>query len=394
MPETKYGPNIKKSYVYNFLKNFTLLSGVLVPFFTVWGGITFAQIMILQAIFTFSMSILEVPTGVVADRFGRKTSLILSGVVTGIGALVYSSYPSFWIFVLGEILWAAGSALASGADSALIYDSLKQDGRETRSKSVFNRAETWGLLAMVISAPIGSLAAKQFGINWAMLLTSIPMFIAVIIGLTLKEPPLGEKKEQRNYFKILKSGLIYFKNHKILKILAFDYISIIVLSFFLVWVYQVVLKKLNFPLEYYGFVHGAIVVAEIIILNSVIKIETAINSKKRYILLSSLLVGICYLILAFSINTYVAITCMLLIAGFGLTLKPLFQNYMNKYIESEQRATVLSAINMTKSTVAAIANIIFGYLVDWNITYTLLGIGTMVIIFALISRVEEEHLIN
>ncbi len=394
MPETKYNSNIRKSYAYSFMKSFTLLSGVLVPFFTIWGGITFAQIMILQAVFTFSMFLFEVPTGVIADKFGRKTSLILSGAVTGVAALVYASHPSFWIFVLGEILWAIGSALASGADSALVYDSLKQDGQEIKSKSVFNRMETVGLLAMVISAPIGSLAAKQFGINWAMLLTSIPMFIAVIIGLTFKEPPIIQKGEQRNYFKILKTGMAYFKNHKILRILTIDYVSIIALSFFLVWVYQVILKKFNFPLEYYGFVHGAIVIAEIIVLNSVIKIETAINSKKRYILLSSLLVGVCYLILAFSMNIYIAIACMLLIAGFGLTLKPLFQNYMNKYIESEQRATVLSAINMTKSIVVAIANIIFGYFVDWNTQYTLFGIGLMVIIFAIFSRVKEEHLID
>lgn len=394
MPETKYNSNIRKSYAYNFLKNFTLLSGVLVPFFTIWGGITFGQIMILQAIFTFSMFLFEVPTGVIADRFGRKTSLILSGIVTGIAALVYSSYPSFWIFVLGEILWAIGSALASGADSALIYDSLKQDEQETKSKSVFNRMETAGLLAMVISAPIGSFAAKQFGINWAMLLTSIPMFIAVIIGLTFKEPPIIQKDEQRNYFRILKTGMIYFKNHKILRILAIDYVSIIALSFFLVWVYQVILKKFNFPLEYYGFVHGAIVIAEIIVLNSIIKIETTINSKKRYILLSSLLVGVCYLILAFSMNIYVTIACMLLIAGFGLTLKPLFQNYMNKYIEPEQRATILSAINMTRSIIAAMANIIFGYFVDWNTEYTLFGIGLIVIIFAIFSKVKEEHLMD
>lgn len=52
----------------------------------------------LQAIFTFSIFLFEIPTGVIADRFGRKTSLILSGVVTGIAALVYSSYPSFWVF--------------------------------------------------------------------------------------------------------------------------------------------------------------------------------------------------------------------------------------------------------------------------------------------------------
>ncbi len=392
MEKEKYKSNIWKSYVYDFMKNFTLFSGVLVPFFTIWGGITFAQIMILQAIFTFSMFLFEIPTGVIADKFGRKTSLILSGLVTGIAALVYSSYANFWIFALGEVLWAIGSTLSSGADSALVYDSLKEIKEEKKSKNIFNRVETLGLIAIMFSAPLGSLIAKQFGLNWAMILTSIPMFIAVIIGLTFKEPPTGEKKEQRNYFKILKSGMEYFKEHKILKILTADYVAIMTLSFFMIWVYQVVLKNLNFPLEYYGFVHGAIVIAEIIILNSVIKIETALNSKKKYILFSSLLVGICYIILAFSFNIYVAIACMLLIGGFGMTMKPLFYSYMNKYIDSDNRATVLSAVSTVKSIAAAITNVIFGYLVDWNVKYTLFGIGLITIFFALISKLEDKHL--
>lgn len=362
------------------------------PFFTIWGGISFAQIMILQAIFTVSMFLLEIPTGVIADRFGRKISLILSGLVTGIAALIYASYANFWIFVLGEILWAMGSTLASGADSALVYDSLKQNNKEEKSKSVFNRIESMGLIAMMLSAPLGSLVAKQLGINWAMILTSIPMFLAVIIGLTLKEPPTGQRKEQRNYFKILRTGLKYFKEHNLLKILTLNYVAIITLSFFLIWVYQVVLKNLNFPLEYYGFVHAGIVIAEIVILNSVIKIEVALNSKKKYILFSSLLVGICYLILAFSLNIYVAIACMLLIGGFGMTMKPLFYSYMNKCIESKNRATVLSAVSMSKSIVAAISNVIFGYLVDWKVKYALFGIGLIVIIFAISSRLKEEHL--
>lgn len=230
----RYDSNIWKSYAYDFMKKFTLFSGVLVPFFTVWGGITFAQIMILQAIFTFSMFLFEVPTGVIADRFGRKTSLILSGLVTGIAALIYASYANFWVFVLGEILWAIGSTLASGADTALVYDSLKQIKKEKRSKHIFNRIESFGLAAMMLSAPLGSLIAKQFGINWAMISTSIPMFIAVVVGLTFKEPPMGVKKEERDYFKILKTGFRYFKEHRILKILTFDYISIITLSFFLI----------------------------------------------------------------------------------------------------------------------------------------------------------------
>ena len=392
MPDRKYRSNIPKAYAYDFLKNCMLFSGVLVPFFTVWGGITFSQIMILQAVFTTSMFLFEIPTGVIADRFGRKTSLILSSVVTTAAVLVYSSYPSFWVFVCGEILWAVGVALASGADTALVYDSLIQTGDETGSKSILNRVESIGLFAMVIAAPLGSLTAKYIGLDWALRLSAISIFLSAAVGLTFNEPPTQKKSEEKNYFKILQTGLKYFRDHKILRLLTIDYVAIMMLSFFMIWVYQVVLKSLNFPLEYYGFVHAAIVVAEIIVLNSVIKFENVVKSKKKYILYASILVGICYLVLSFSTLIALSIACIVLIGGFGMTMKPLYYSYMNKYIESDNRATVLSAVSMARSIVTAVANIIFGYLVDLNVSYTLFGIGVITITFAIVSRVKEEHL--
>jgi len=57
--------------------------------------------MILQAIFTLSVFFLEIPTGVVADKFGRKISLSLAGLISAGGFLIYASYPNFWIFALG-----------------------------------------------------------------------------------------------------------------------------------------------------------------------------------------------------------------------------------------------------------------------------------------------------
>ena len=75
-----------------------------------------------------------------------------------------------------------------------------------------------------------------------------------------------------------------------------------------------------------------------------------------------------------------------------MTMKPLYYSYMNKYIKSDNRATVLSAVSMARSIVTAVANVIFGYLVDLNVSYTLFGIGIITITFAIVSNVKEEHL--
>ena len=387
-----YNSNIWKMYVLEIFQNLHFFSGVLVPFFTVWGGISFSKIMILQAIFAVSIFLFEVPTGAIADRFGRKISLFLSGIIGCIAALIYISYPNFWIFALGEVLFGIGVTLSSGADQALLYDSLKQVKKEKQSKRIFGRWSTMSLIAMMVAAPIGSVIAKYFGLTAPMLITSIPFLCMALWALTLKEPPVKMQDESKDYWKIFFSGLKYFKEHKILRILAFDFIFIQIIAFIIIWLYQVVLKSFDFNIAGYGFVHAGIVLGEIIILNSFVHLEKIFRGKKRYLLFTSFIVGISYLVIAFASDVYIAIMGIILAGAFGITRNVLFQSYFNKFINSENRATVLSTISMMAWLVASVFNIAVGYMVDWNLKYSLIMLGISALILTFISRVDESHL--
>ena len=91
---------INKNYLYAFFKNFAFFSAVLVPFFTDWGHISIFQVQILQSWFAIWVFILEVPTGAVADKIGRKHSLTLGSSLIALATIVYGSIPSFTIFLL------------------------------------------------------------------------------------------------------------------------------------------------------------------------------------------------------------------------------------------------------------------------------------------------------
>ncbi|MGD2251249.1 MAG: MFS transporter [Candidatus Methanofastidiosia archaeon] len=172
------------------------IAGVLVPFFLDWGGITFTRIMILQSFFVFSTFLLEVPTGAVADLTGRKTSLACAAVATSAGALVYSSFPHFYIFLVGEFLWALGYALLSGADEALVYDTLKMMNAESQSKKIFSRFTSFQLGAIMVGAPLGSVIAAVFGLRYTMMVMAVPLFSAFFVALTFTEPA-SEKKGKK-----------------------------------------------------------------------------------------------------------------------------------------------------------------------------------------------------
>jgi hypothetical protein len=88
----------------------------------------------------------------------------------------------------------------------------------------------------------------------------------------------------------------------------------------------------------------------------------------------------------------VSIPLIFVVIGFGFSRSLIFVKGINQQIESENRATVISTINMIANLIRAILYPLVGYLVMWNLDLTFLVLGVLIIIFALISRIKSEHL--
>jgi len=386
--------NIWKMYAFRFLISMHFFSAVLIPFFLDYGNISFTKVMLLQSWFAFWSFILEIPTGTIADYFGRKTSLVLGALFTGLAALAYIIYPNIYIFLLAEFLFAMSLALMSGSDDALIYDSLKKIGKEHKSKKIFANISSYQIAAIAVSAPIGSLIAGHFGVRWAMGAVVIPSILALVIGLTLKEPKTKRKIESKRYLNIMVGGVKYLKAHKILKILAFDNVGVTVMAFFVIWTYQLKLIELGIPIVFFGFVHAIIAISQVAVMQNFSGLEKLLKSKKRYLLFSAIITGVFFIVLGLSKEPILAIISITIIAGFGLSRQRLFASYMNKYIESHNRATVISSIMMLKRFSRMIIYPIIALLVEWSLMYTFIILGAATIIITYFSKVEEEHLID
>ncbi|MFX1451031.1 MAG: MFS transporter [Promethearchaeota archaeon] len=390
----KFKSNIWKIYIFNILASMMFVSPVLVPFFTDWGGLNFFQIMLLQSWFLFWFFILEIPTGTVADFLGRKHSLMLASLINVVGALVYGSTPNFFVFMIGEFLWGFSMSLYSGATEAFVYDSLKEINETEKSKKIMGRMESFKLVGIMLGAILGSLIVVIFDLRATMLFVSIPTGLAFFISLTFKEPPLEENAEKKSYLTILKEGVKYLHEHKILNILAIDMIFLACVAYFIIWLYQPMLKGAYVDIFYYGFVNVALLIIEIIIMNSYERLEKLFRSKKRLVFFTSSITGIGFIIGGLTIFVPLILLAIFLAGGFGLSRRPLLINYMNKYIPSEKRATVISTATMFEKLFCAIFNPFVGLLVDWSLSYTLIIIGIVAIVFSLISKVEESHLID
>ena len=353
------------------------------------------QIMFLQSWFLAAAFLLEIPTGVVADKWGRKQSLIIGGIFGTLGALLYVVYPNFWWFLMCETLFAVGSALLSGADDAIVFDSLKETNQLKDSKIIFSYLENAKLIGIMIGAPLGSLVAKYIDMRAPFFLWGLAMLISTIVAFSLHEPKeFKERDESRRYLDILKTGFSYLLKHRVFWILALDFSVVYLMGYLALWFYQKKLLLLNFDIAYFGFVHFGFTLSQVIFVFYASKLEKLLKSKRRLLFLTTLLTGFLLLIIGWFSNVYLVIPAIILVSAVSLGRKPLFSNYFNQQITVFERATVLSALSMIQKMVIFICAPIFGYFADFSLNYVFIFLGVVAIIFAFGSRVKEEYLLN
>jgi len=153
---------------------------------------------LLQGLYYLVVVAAEVPSGVLADRFGRKTILVLGALINGLGCFLFALAHDFPTFAAGELLFGLGTAFVSGADSALLYDSLAAERREAEYPRAEGAAQASWLLATVIGYP---LADRLLVVNGNPVLAywfaGGLSLLGVLVGLFFTEPPRGERQSAR-----------------------------------------------------------------------------------------------------------------------------------------------------------------------------------------------------
>ena len=385
--------NILKLYLFNFMMGFHMISGVLLPFFLTWGKLSFVEIMVLQSFFTLMILVLEIPCGAIADYVSRKFSLVLGALSNALAAIVYGSYSNIFIFMIGETLFALGHSLISGTVQAFLYDNLNKLGKKEQLSKFAARNRSFTLLGITLSAPLGSLIGSNLTLNMVMTLMFIPFSVAMLISISLKEPSTEQRDlESENYLHVINTGLKELRSNRTLRTLAFDLVIVESLIFFLLWTYQVYLEKLTFPLEFYGFISSSMTISQIVFANLIHILNKRLKKASRFLQIYTIIPGVGFILMAFIYYTPVSIALILIVIGFGFTRNILFVNGINKQIESKNRATVISTINMISGLMRSVLYPLIGNLVVLNLSLTFISLGVMVLLIGIFTRVKEKHL--
>jgi MFS family permease len=151
-------PNIFRLYLIKIAKWFMLYMPIVVPFYES-NGLSMKDIMVLQAVYSIAIVALEIPSGYMADVIGRKKTLIIGAVFGTIGFTTYSFSHGIAGFLLAEIILGIGQSCVSGADSALLYDSLLERDEEKKYTRFEGRITSLGNIAEAVAGIAGGLLA-------------------------------------------------------------------------------------------------------------------------------------------------------------------------------------------------------------------------------------------
>ncbi len=380
---------INRLYTFALFKHAAFFSAVLVPFFTEWGGISLFQVQLLQSWFSIWVFVLEVPTGALADRIGRKHSISLGSLIIAIAVIVYGLVPNFYIFLLAEFIFAIGYAFVSGADQALLFDTLKVSGRESESKKVMGRYDATYLIGMTIASATGGLIASKWGLNAPQYATAIPMLIAAAVGFSIPEPKIHSDSQQKHYLQIVRGGLSVIKKNSVVRSLAIDSVLVASAAYFVVWFYQPVMMKLGIPIAIYGLVHSALLLSEIVVSSNFSLFEKLLGEGEKYLKSSAILVTLSFALMAIMPSVYTLAIFVIIGGGIGYTRAIYITALAQTHIDSDIRATTLSSIGMLRRLALVVLNPVIGAIATNSLYLAIFVVGLLPLLSLFIKSEED-----
>ena len=171
----------------------------------------------LNAIFFLALFLFEVPTGIFADTYGRKASVVTAFAFHTIGGAVYAVAGSFAGFAIAEILFAIGFTFVSGALDAWLIDGLKEQGVDKVPAKIFAKAQTFGQITTIVGAIIGSyLYVLKPNLPW--LVSTVVYMLSGITAFMIMQEPVVKQAQHKGLNAMRETARVSFqfaKEHRI-----------------------------------------------------------------------------------------------------------------------------------------------------------------------------------
>ncbi|WP_461204634.1 MFS transporter [Clostridium sp. DL1XJH146] len=397
--EVKRDKQIWKFCFYGLLKNLRFFEPYLLIYLLSLGMNLF-QIGILISIREFITYIFEVPSGIIADNYGKKRELMMCFTFYIISFVFFFIGINYFVLIIAMIFFGLGEAFRSGTHKAMIYSYLEQKDWFKYKAFVYGRTRSFSLIGSAISAFLSIVFVLNLpGVRWVFLICIIPYILDFLLIWTYPNSlDEREKTEFRGFFKesiiqlksifsqeklnkILISSSLYDGLFKSIKDYIQPILSTIILS-------TTILQFKGFTQDdkvtiYLGIVYGVFYIFSSMASKNVYKLNEYMDSYKLMGLFFDIMAIFC-IIISFGIRN--ELTILIIVVYFVMYLlkdarRPLVVDTFGDHMNKSQRATVLSVDSQLKSLFLMIFAPLLGFISDkFSLQIMFLFIGVFILI--------------
>jgi MFS family permease len=391
--------NIRTIYLLGFFSAFMVVIPVFVPLLQGYG-LSMSQVLQTQALFALTIALFEVPSGYLADMWGRRNAILVGSAFNAVGFISLLWADSFADFLVYEVLLGIGFSLISGADLALLYDTevyLQERGLpggagagKSLSRLIAVEAAASGCAG--VSA---SLLLLWWSLDSIVLVQAVTGIAPLVLGLALVEVPrpATQASTRANARHILEL-LLFGKPVVLWTALAIAVFGL--LAVYVFWIYQKYWEAQGIPIDSYGYIWAAFALAASLAARYTGALEQRIGTRRLICLVGILpMVGIAGMAIA---SGWAGV-----LFGFavqisrGLTMS-LFYEALNSRVPGDFRATVNSLVSLAVRAVFIVTGPVLGYALDQlGVTSTLVVLlavfapALALVLVPLVLRINREE---
>ena len=407
----KQNNQIKKFCLYGFLKNLRFFEPYLYIYLLQVIGLNLFQIGTLFSIREAITYIFEVPSGILADQYGKKIELVICFIFYILSFFFFYIGGNYFIIVIAMFFFGLGEAFRSGTHKAMIYSYLEEKGWFKYKTFVYGRTRSFSLIGSSISAFAAIFIIIRLPEMKTIFLFSIIPYVLDFLLILSYPNSLNERVEStlnlKKFFifsvrkvkeifsnqdlkKVILSSSLFDGIFKILK----DYIQPILQDIILVsGIYAVAAMDADTRLKIIlGIIYGVIYIFSSMVSRNVYRLNLKIKSN-RLMDISFDIFSILFLILFFAIRLEMIVLVILLYFVFYLLKdgrRPLVVDVFGDTMRKTERVTVLSVESQTRSLFMIILAPVFGYIADgFGIATLFFVIGFSLLILNRFLRVEK-----
>ncbi|MEN9443404.1 MAG: hypothetical protein RIS47_294 [Bacteroidota bacterium] len=359
-----------------------ILMPVVVVFFQS-RGLTVGDIFLLRSVNAVGIILMEIPTGYLADVLGRKRTLLIGTVLGFAGFSLYNFAHGIELFAVAELCIGMGASFLSGADSAMLFDTLESANKTQEYTKYEGRILSLGNFAEALGGIVGGFLAT-LSINYPSIAQACIAAIGIPSALLLWEPtPKGVRKHLsvRHIVRIIHNAL--FVNRRLAWNIVFS--SVIgCATLTTAWFVQPYFGEIGLPLAWYGIVWTGLNLLVGLISLQTYRIEIVVGTKPLVWIVA---VGIgLSLTLTGILPGYWGLATLTLFYAVRGVATPLLKDLINRETDSDVRATVLSLRSLIIRSIFAILGPLYGWANDqYSLTVALVFSGLLFLFFSLTS---------